>query len=173
MLLEELRNIYHISKDQLVFAESKNGALLVFNMAALAIFSYNNKANVVFEIISVAGFVISCIISFFSFAPLTYDIRNIHKIDKQNSSIIYFRNIALYDSDGYLTTLCKQMGFPSNCYRGYLIAFGYAQEIIVLAKITVLKNRAFRTAMWISVSALLTITVGTSISLLSIASVSK
>lgn len=172
MLLEELRNIYQINKDQLIFAESKNGALLVFNMAALAIFSYSGKGNICFEIIPVAGFVISCIISFLSFAPLTYDVRNIHKIDIQNSSIIYFRNIASYDPNDYLTALCEQMGCPSNCYTDYSITSGYAQEIIVLAKITVLKNRAFRTAMWISVFSLLTVTVGICVSLLSITSVS-
>lgn len=163
MLLEELRNIYQINKDQLIFAESKNGALLVFNMAALSVF-IGTAAHIVFEIVSVVCFVISCIISILSFAPQTYSIRNIDKIDEDNSSIIYFRNIASYNADKYLATLCKQMACPSVCYSDYLIASDYAQEIIVLAKITVLKNRAFQIARRINIFALLTITVGIFIS---------
>lgn len=159
-LLEELRNIYQINKEQLVFAESKNGVLLVFNMAFLGIvLNYENICRPLLTLI-IIGIALSSFISFISFAPLTYDSKTIKKIDKENTSIIYFRNIAEYqNSNDYLNKLCQELKLGDLGLDSFEIAKSYAQEIIIIARITNIKNNAFRSSLTITLLVLGLLTI--------------
>lgn len=153
VLLEELRNIYQISFQQITFTESKNGALIVFNAAMLTIFLSNATLLNFAQVIYSAGLMVSCLIGFASFAPLSYRYDSKSQIDDWNSSLIYFRNIAKYDGrqwERYVKDLCKSLNVPYIHQDNSLVG-GYAQEIIVLSKITAIKNSFFRVALLITV----------------------
>ena len=77
--------------------------------------------------------------------------KNISKIDSDNFSLVYFRNIAAITSDQYLEKICQEIGVKTENLDTFPIASSYAQETTVLARITVLKNRAFSLAMWTSI----------------------
>ena len=158
LLIEELRHDYQLVKEQLIFAESKNVALMAFNIALLAILLQSDTMKIANYLASI-GLATSCLIGFFSFAPLSYSVKKIKKIDKDNQSIIYFRNIAIYSVDDYLSNLCKEIGLPIATFRSFKLAKSYAEEICIISRITVIKNRSFSIAMRISVIVLLAVTI--------------
>ena len=155
-VLEELRNIYQIVNGQIVFIESKNGGLVVFNVAMITILlSSNLITNWDFKV-AVIGLLISCVIGLYSFAPISYKCKRVKVIDYWNDSLIYFRNIAKYDSRDskkYIQHLCHGMAINEGIADNEL-ANSYAQEIIILSQIIVIKNTAFRYAEIISMISL-------------------
>lgn len=160
MMLDELRNIYQIVKDQMIFAESKNGALLVFNMALMAVLLTNDMGSKELRMVVFLGLVVSCVISLFSFAPIKYESGKIRRIDNWNTSVIYFRNIASHNNDSFFMELCKHLGEKEEAFEGFSIVESYSQEIIVIARITVIKNRAFRRALYVCVTMLIMMAIG-------------
>lgn len=147
-VLEELRNIYQIVNGQIIFIESKNAGLVVFNVAIITII-LNSPLIVNWGIkVIILGLLISCIIGFYSFAPNCYKCKRIKKIDYWNDSSIYFRNIAKYnskDSKEYIKQLCRDL-IVNDDIAEIGMANSYAKEIIILSQIIVIKDNAFRYA---------------------------
>lgn len=157
MVLEELKNIYHIISNQIVFIESKNGALIVFNVTILATLLDEISLDGLIIKISIIGLVISCIIGLISFSPFSYKCDNVKAIDFWNNSLIYFRNIAKYDShrpDLYINDICKSLKID-NIFHENDFVYSYAYEVIILSKIIAIKDTAFRRAGIITICSLL------------------
>lgn len=159
LLLEELKSIYKINKDQLLFAESKNGIALVFNMSILSAFLEKCYTGLFIDKIVIIGVLLSSIIAFLSLSPFSYDSGKNKKIDSWNDSIIYFRNIAAYDVEDYIIELCSQLQIIYDPLKVFRLSIAYAQEIIVISEIVVLKNKAFKWAMLSSALSVIVIAV--------------
>ena len=145
-VLEELRNIYEIVRNQLVFAESKNTTVIVFNAASLAYFLNQDNINSFIGVVAMALASAACILGILSFSPLKYNVHHFKKIDKDNNSLIYFRNIAAYKSEDYLEAIYSKFGLKYK-KDSNIMTQDYAEEIIVIANITVVKNDIFMVAM--------------------------
>lgn len=146
VVLEELRNIYEIVRNQLTFAESKNATVLVFNAAALAFFLKKDNIDSCFGVMAIILASFACILGILSFSPPKYDIPHFKKIDKTNNSLIYFRNIATYKNEEYLNAIYSKFGLKYRKNHNQM-TYDYAEEIIVLANITIIKNDIFMIAM--------------------------
>ena len=147
IILEEIRNIYEIVRNQMFFAESKNATVLVFNAAALAFFLQNNFNKGFVSAIAIIAASAACILGVLSFHPLKYDTKHFAKIDKDNSSLIYFRNIASYKTDEYLRALYKNFSVDYNPNNSCKMVYDYAEEIMVISNITIIKNDIFSISM--------------------------
>lgn len=162
-VLEELKNIYQITHNQCVFIESKNGALVVFNIAVVTIFISNNLLNSCILKFAVAGLFISCFFSFSSFSPSSYNCKNIKPIDDWNYSLIYFRYIAkeygIRNAELYVKNLCESLGEIFNFENNSLV-YSYANEIVVLSSIIEIKHSAFRRARTITIFSLILTMLG-------------
>lgn len=145
-VLEELRNIYEIVRNQLVFAESKNTTVIVFNAASLAYFLNQDNINSFIGVVAMALASAACILGILSFSPLKYNVHHFKKIDKDNNSLIYFRNIAAYKREDYLEAIYSKFGLKYK-KDSNIMTQDYAEEIIVIANITVVKNDIFMVAM--------------------------
>lgn len=156
-VLGELKNIYQIVHGQIVFIESKNGGLLVFNAAMITILSSSKIITYWGFKVAIIGLFISCMIGLYSFAPTSYKCKKIKAVDYWNDSLIYFRNIAKYDSRDskiYIRHLCHSLGINEDIADSEL-ANSYAKETIILSQIIIIKNNAFRYAQYVSVLSLL------------------
>lgn len=147
-VLEEIKNIYQIVSGQIAFIESKNGALIVFNVAMITVMLSSNQFITCLAKGALVGFSISCIIGLRSFSPNRYECKRIKAIDFWNDSLIYFRNIAKYDARNpkqYVDDLCISLKENFDINKSDLV-YSYANEIIVLSKIIVIKHRSFMQA---------------------------
>lgn len=156
-VLEELKNIYQIVNGQIVFIESKNAGLLVFNAAIVTILANSNTINYWGFKVAIIGLFISCMIGLYSFSPTSYKCKKIKVVDYWNDSLIYFRNIAKYDSRDskkYIQNLCHSLAINDNIADSEL-ANSYAKEIIILSQIIIIKNNAFRYGEIVSMISLL------------------
>ena len=157
-VLEELRNIYEIVRNQLTFAESKNTTVLVFNAAALAFFLRQDNNDSCIGVVAIILASFACILGILSFSPLKYDLHHFKKIDKNNNSLIYFSNIATYKNEDYLNAIYSKFGLKYRKNSNQM-AYDYAEEIIVIANITIIKNDVFMIAMVMTSMAILLMAV--------------
>lgn len=162
-VLEELKNIYQIIHNQCVFIESKNGALVVFNIAVVTIMLSSQLFDQNIHKIAAMGFCISCLIGFFSFSPKEYQCKNIKIIDYWNHSLIYFRHIAkeygVRNAELFLKDLCRSLGDPFYFEENALV-YSYASEIVILSSIIEIKHVAFRRARTITIISLILMMTG-------------
>lgn len=148
--IEYLKDIFQNVNSWLNFAEAKNGALVGFDIALLAI------NDVFLDNMSRCGnlrfylFLLGVFFPIVSFLPL-YKGRKFKKKKIQNN-LLFYRDIATYDGDQYFTELKSR--YLKNCSINGEddILKDYAEEIVVNARITVYKLSTFRIGLCFSIA---------------------
>lgn len=154
---ERLRYILATVNEWLKFAEAKNGALLVADIAVLVgIFSLQSEpaGHRVLVQLSIPLLIASGTSSLVSYIPqmraLSYPSK---KGAQKRSNLLFYGHIAEHDPQSYIETLYAESGgAPSNVTP---IEVGYAEQIITNSRIAVKKYRCFRVGLWLTILALL------------------
>lgn len=155
--IEFLEKVFGNVNNWLHFAEAKNAALVVFNIAALDAFkSFDicEDKNLFWNMILIL-FVISTLCALISFTPVLSHIKvNLEKAESHN--LLFYKNIASFSNvDDYITELEKRywdMHQGKECQVSY-IERDLCEEIYENSKITVRKYKAFTMSLVFSVMA--------------------
>ena len=146
-MLEYLKEQLERSNYWLTFSESKNAALVAFNVAIIAIIGEIANSNMCLLGLSYLFIIVSIFICLTSFVP------NLSKESKQSESnkknlkvnLIYYVEIAQLDAVSYIEGL-------KNKYHFHMIEWeqevcrDYAEEIIINSQIAVRKYKLFQYA---------------------------
>jgi len=159
-LEEQLKNIFANINDWLKFAETKTAALLTANglivfgiIRTLSNVEKNLYSNSVLYL-AVLLLIISLLLCLASFIP-SLKIPWLLKVKKtlDNDNLLYFADIAKYNSRVYLEKLAISLEKPdtkATNFENY-----YAQQIIVNSIIALKKYRLFTFSIWLTVIAVI------------------
>lgn len=154
---ERLRYILTIVNEWLKFAEAKNGALLVADIALLfGVFRLLNESTgqKVFIYLAIFLVIVSAISSLVSFIPqLKLPSFTPRKRAGKEASLIFYGHIAKYEPRSYISALYAESGGEPAAIAS--IEVDYAQQIIINSRIAVRKYLCFNVGLWLTVSALL------------------
>ena len=139
------------------FAETKNGALLAFDIALLFGIPKIPDVSVKVKYIVTAMIIYSLIITLWSFWPINKKIKKAEK-RKVNCDLLHFAYIAMYTRNEYLVELYKS--YWKNEEKDL------AQEIVMNSRIAVRKQNLFKISLGITEMALVLLLIKTVESLL-------
>ena len=149
------------------FAETKNGALLAFDIALLSGISKIPDVSVKVKYIVTVLIICSLVITLWSFWPIN---KKIKKAENQevNRDLLHFACIAMYTRNEYLVELYK------NYWENEAVDFDkisqeekdLAQEIVTNSRIAVRKQNLFKVSLGITEMALVLLLIKTVESLL-------
>ena len=149
------------------FAETKNGALLAFDIALLFGIPKIPDVSVKVKYIVTAMIIYSLIITLWSFWPINKTIKKAEK-RKVNCDLLHFAYIAMYTRNEYLVELYK------SYWKNEVVDFDkisqeekdLAQEIVMNSRIAVRKQNLFKISLGITEMALVLLLIKTVESLL-------
>ena len=154
---ERLRYILTTVNEWLKFAEAKNGALLVADIALLfGVFRLLNESTgqKVFIYLAIFLVIVSAISSLVSFIPqLKLSSFTPRKRTEKEASLIFYGHIAKYEPQSYIKALYAESGSAPAAIAS--IEVDYAQQIIINSRIAVRKYLCFNVGLWLTVLALL------------------
>lgn len=159
-LEEQLKNIFTNINDWLKFAETKTAALLTANglmifgiIRTLSNVEKNLYSNSVLYLV-VLLLIISLLLCLVSFIP-SLKIPWLLKVKKilDNDNLLYFADIAKYDSKVYLEKLAISLEKPE--YQASTFDDYYAQQIIINSIIALKKYRLFTFSIYFTVIAVI------------------
>jgi len=159
---ERLKYILTQVNDWLKFAEAKNAALLAVNSALIfgTISILNEKCFfpiwlLIYLYIALVVVIIATAICLISFIPNTKIPLISSKMNLlKGGNPIYYGDIAEHNVDSYLESLYQSTGLEFKGIKD--IEKKYAEQIICNSRIAVKKFRLFSTALWLTVSCVLT-----------------
>lgn len=154
---ERLRYILTTVNEWLKFAEAKNGALLVADIAILfGVFGLLNESTGqrVFIYLAIVLVIVSAISSLVSFIPQLKVFPLISKKRKGGkASLIFYGHIAEYEPQSYVEALHVESGAEPTVIAS--IEVDYAQQIIMNSRIAMRKYLCFNVGLCLTVLALL------------------
>ncbi len=158
-----VKDIFENVNNWLKFAEAKNGAILVFNSALIAVLfnileEYNNNDFFIMLYLYEAIFFLSLaiVIALLSFVPmLEYPYISFEE-PKENDNLLYFGHIAKYHqhNDRYKS---KVKGLLEESDSNSSFDDYYLEQIITNSKITYVKYKQFEFSIWFTLAAILTL----------------
>jgi hypothetical protein len=164
---ERLRYILTTVNEWLKFAEAKNGALLVADIAILfGVFSLLNESTGqrVFIYLAIVLVIVSAISSLVSFIPqLKVFSFTSKKKTGEKASLIFYRHIAEYEPQSYVEALHAEAGAEPTVIAS--IEVDYAQQIIMNSQIAVRKYLCFNVGLCLTILALLFLLVASLMSI--------
>jgi len=167
---ERLRYILTTVNEWLKFAEGKNGALLVADIAILfGVFRLMNELTDqrVFIYLGIFLVIVSAISSLVSFIPqLKVSSSTPKKRTEKEASLIFYGHIAKYEAQSYIEALYAESGSEPTSIAP--IEVDYAQQIIMNSRIAVRKYLCFNVGLWLTVFALLFLLVASLMSVIAV-----
>lgn len=167
---ERLRYILTTVNEWLKFAEAKNGALLVADIAILfGVFrllndSTGQRVSIYLAIFLVIVSAISSLVSFIPQLKISSFIPK--KRTKKEHSLIFYGHIAKYEPQSYIEALYAESGAEPAAIAP--IEVDYAQQIIINSRIAVRKYLCFNIGLWLTVLSLLFLLVVTLMSVMAV-----
>jgi len=167
---ERLRYILTTVNEWLKFAEAKNGALLVADIAILfGVFRLLNESTgpKVFIYLAIFLVIVSTISSLVSFIPqLKVSSFIPKKRTEKEASLIFYGHIAKYEPQSYIKALYAESGAEPAAIAS--IEVDYAQQIITNSRIALRKYLCFNVGLWLTVLALLFLLVASLVSIVAV-----
>lgn len=167
---ERLRYVLTTVNEWLKFAEAKNGALLVADIAILfGVFSLLNESSGQRVLIHLAIplVIVSTTSSLVSFLPqLKVFSFTSKKRTGKKASLIFYGHIAEYEPQSYVEALHAESGAEPAAIVS--IEVDYAQQIIINSRIAVRKYLCFKVGLWLTVLALLLLLVASLMSIMTV-----
>ena len=165
---EKLEPVLNRVIDWLKYEEAKNGALVTLNGVGVGVIvqwlSSASPALLPWLKVSLVVLLLSIIIALFSFYPVLKGDK-LHRIAARRRaraaskpSVLFFAHIAGSDPKDYLNEFRAAAGESS---ASTLLELDYAEQIVAISEIAVLKLRLFEAAFLFSVLAFILACVGT------------
>ena len=159
-MIDILKDTLARVNDWVKFGEAKNAANIAFCSAGSFMFIRmlvsNSDINLVFTsytVFSIALLSISFLISLISFVPkLKAPWVKLGKREEKDN-LLYFGDAHKYSASQYLSKL--YLGRPNES-KAYELEEAYAHQIVVNSKIAYIKFKQFDTAIWFTISAIVT-----------------
>lgn len=107
---ELLKEIFSNVNNWLVFAETKNAAIIAFCVALLAAITSTDffKGNTIMFSVFIAGIVLALLVALSSFAPKRGKKKESNSVPTAADNLIFFSDIAKYNKTEYIKALVKQ-----------------------------------------------------------------
>ena len=158
---ERLRNTLSTVNEWVRFAEGKNAALLVADGAAVfGIFQVHAGRDLhwaidLYSVVAITLLVASAAICLVSFVPeLRISWSSSPKQTSPKDNLLFYGHIANYSPREYLESLCRQSNTSVESL-GQIQEY-YAEQIVVNSRIARAKYRCFNSAVFLTLSAILT-----------------
>lgn len=157
----DLKDVMKTVNSWLVFAESKNAAIVTFNIAVgFGIISFIESKNnipcmlLVYTYVVVLLLGVGAVVGILSFLPSLTNLakQQNSKEKRDNNNLLYFYHIAEYDVDEYLKGFSLLIGSANRKYTP--IEKAYANQIISNSRIAVRKYQYFTCSLWFTIIAL-------------------
>ena len=132
---QTLKYIYSLIYDDMKFAESKHNIVLTISGIVLA-FLGNNIAQTLFSIGSIIFSLIAILYSFVALVSRNVKVKQ--KKEKEQYSLLAYRDIVRFDEKGYIEKIKKDYSF-TNLYKPDKMDYDLAREIISVSKLTWIK----------------------------------
>lgn len=152
-----LKEVFDNVNNWLLFAEAKNAAIIVFNIACISIIwneKWLNKDSILLYIACI-GMLISTIVALISFIPQT-EKNNSNKSDQTNNNLIFYKDISKYSKKEYIKELFK-LYLKTNIEDEEITKLeeDFAEEIVYNSSICVKKFKYFNASLKIEIIMLL------------------
>ncbi|EPJ0794713.1 Pycsar system effector family protein [Vibrio vulnificus] len=157
---DKLKDIFANINDWLKYAEAKSATLIAGNAALIFGLSRILKSYDVPQFVEYSGYVamalclismILCLLSVVPSLSMPWESKPSGAQDSDN--LLYFKDIAKYTPVNYLGKLASRLDLDEKEFSGY--QRDLANQIIVNATIACRKYNYFQTAVWLTVSALI------------------
>ncbi|WP_432664495.1 DUF5706 domain-containing protein [Wukongibacter baidiensis] len=154
--IEFMKESYQNVNNWLVYAETKNAALLAFNVTTIAAvtrfqFFFINYILLIFYVIAIVSPLISFLPKFRVF------MKNQNEITLDKDNLLFYKDISKYSPENYIRKIDSryQLNIEMIDDKYPNIIFDYAQEIVTNAKIAVWKYAVFRVGLVSSIFCIL------------------
>ena len=154
---EILEKVFDNVNHWLDFAEAKNAALIVFNIALITVLSaWNNMHLNVLRSVIMLGCILSTIVTLWSFWPRC-NIKKKFGVITSYDNYLFYKDIAKYTYEEYLKIICEEYfnKDPGTLIVKHKLLIQYAEEIISLSKITLKKYQLFQIGVAIDIISLI------------------
>jgi len=144
---QTLKYIYSVVYDDMKFAEAKHNIVLTFAGAVIAFattFFGSNNIQTMFAVASIIFSLIAILYSFVALVARRVKIKQ-KKHLKKEPNLLSYKDIVLYNNDGYLDAVKKDYDFLKG-YKPDKMDFDLAGEIIQTSKLAWIKALYFNLA---------------------------
>lgn len=149
---ELLKEIFSNVNNWLVFAETKNAAIIAFGVAILAAITSADffKGNAIMFSIFIAGIVLALLIALLSFAPKRGKNKESNRVPTAADNLIFYSDIAKYNKTEYIKALAKQyLKKDIQADQIEQIELDYSEEIVYNSNLANHKYDLFKCSLYI------------------------